>query len=416
MPATLPISDLSSQVQAKPSVAGSSESDGVLACRSFHEILSQQGREGGALVPVMQFPVVVAGEIRALPAAVELISGPDGSILDATPQLEGVSTEQGGVSGDVAEPGGVASGADPALLWDGTRISAGGPAYPPGGPAYPPGSGDFDQTADQAVTGILPPDGKIMPSPVQTPGSGPQTGAGIGMVHPARQGALPGDPETAGLVHAGSITDGPVVSSPAATRVLAGTAGGELSPLDNPGDVQWLNPRPTADNPVAMAAVAGGKPAVATAPEAARQSSWSLDPPIHSRDWENGFGDRILWLVNKRQPVAELRLNPPHLGSVEVRIAVQGDQAQVHFQVPSGAVRDAVEAALPRLRDLFTEAGIDLSDVGVSDHPSREQSHADEESERESPRVGTQVPESGTETDPAESQTIRSNSRLDLFA
>ena len=67
---------------------------------------------------------------------------------------------------------------------------------------------------------------------------------------------------------------------------------------------------------------------------------------------------------------ANIKLNPAHLGPMEVRIQVQNDQASVHFNASHGVVRDALEAALPRLREMFDGSGVDLTDVNVSDQSS----------------------------------------------
>jgi flagellar hook-length control protein FliK len=69
----------------------------------------------------------------------------------------------------------------------------------------------------------------------------------------------------------------------------------------------------------------------------------------------------------------ELKLNPAHLGPIEVRVQMQNDQAQVSFVAQHGPVRDALEAALPRLREMFTAKGFNLVDVNVSQHSFAEQ-------------------------------------------
>jgi flagellar hook-length control protein FliK len=51
---------------------------------------------------------------------------------------------------------------------------------------------------------------------------------------------------------------------------------------------------------------------------------------------------------------------------MEVRIQVQNDQASVHFTSAHAVVRDALEAALPRLREMFGTTGVELVNVDVS--------------------------------------------------
>ncbi len=63
---------------------------------------------------------------------------------------------------------------------------------------------------------------------------------------------------------------------------------------------------------------------------------------------------------------AEIRLDPPELGHMLVKIQVHGDQTQVQFHVTQPQTRDLVEQAMPRLRELLQEQGMQLADSHVS--------------------------------------------------
>jgi flagellar hook-length control protein FliK len=77
--------------------------------------------------------------------------------------------------------------------------------------------------------------------------------------------------------------------------------------------------------------------------------------------------------VGRRESLAELRLDPPDLGSLEIRVHHEKDATSVHFLVQSGAARDLLESALPRLRELFGEAGLSLQHLEVSERqPGRQ--------------------------------------------
>jgi flagellar hook-length control protein FliK len=67
---------------------------------------------------------------------------------------------------------------------------------------------------------------------------------------------------------------------------------------------------------------------------------------------------------------AELKMNPANLGPVEVKLHVQNDQASVTFLAQHSTTRDALEQALPKLRDSFAENGIQLThaEVGQQQH------------------------------------------------
>ena len=97
------------------------------------------------------------------------------------------------------------------------------------------------------------------------------------------------------------------------------------------------------------------------------QTPLALAQPIGSPDWQQALGERMLWLAGREQQVAELRLNPPHLGPLEVRIQVHQDQASVAFVSQHAAVREALEQAVPRLREMLGQQDLQLVQVDVGD-------------------------------------------------
>jgi flagellar hook-length control protein FliK len=89
--------------------------------------------------------------------------------------------------------------------------------------------------------------------------------------------------------------------------------------------------------------------------------------------WTQQVGERIQWMVNQQMQKAEIRLDPPELGSLEVRVVMQKDHAQVSFAAPHIQVRDALEAAIPRLREMLMDQGLNLADVDIGQHSFAEQ-------------------------------------------
>lgn len=99
----------------------------------------------------------------------------------------------------------------------------------------------------------------------------------------------------------------------------------------------------------------------------------ALDTPIDSPQWKTDFSQRILMMTKDGVQTAEVRLNPPHLGPIEVRITLTEDHASVNFSAHHTMTRDAIEGAMPRLRELFQSNGLTLSDAQVFDQSAREQ-------------------------------------------
>ncbi len=97
-----------------------------------------------------------------------------------------------------------------------------------------------------------------------------------------------------------------------------------------------------------------------------RQTALALERPVGQPGWNQELGNRIIWMTGKSVDVAEIRLNPPHLGPLEVRINLNQDQASVAFTAQNSVVREAIEAAVPRLREMFSSQQLNLVNVDVS--------------------------------------------------
>jgi flagellar hook-length control protein FliK len=95
--------------------------------------------------------------------------------------------------------------------------------------------------------------------------------------------------------------------------------------------------------------------------------------PVDGPDFAQALSQQVVWMADKDAQIAELRINPPELGPVEVRLQISGDEAVVQFASAHADVRSAIEAALARLRESMAQAGIQLGDASVSAESFREQ-------------------------------------------
>jgi flagellar hook-length control protein FliK len=118
-------------------------------------------------------------------------------------------------------------------------------------------------------------------------------------------------------------------------------------------------PLPPAGGAPAANGAPPGQAAAATAPPALQ-----VPLPVGAPDWDRQLGERVGVLVDQGMTSAQLKLSPAHLGPLEIRISLQGDQANVWFGTHSHATREALEAAAPRLRELL--GGHGYAQVGVS--------------------------------------------------
>jgi flagellar hook-length control protein FliK len=96
---------------------------------------------------------------------------------------------------------------------------------------------------------------------------------------------------------------------------------------------------------------------------------------LQEGNWEKPIGQQLLWMAQHQTQRAEIRVDPPHLGPIEVHLSLNDDQAKVNFFSHDAAVRETLENALPKLRDLFDSQGMQLNQANVSDQSlARQQS------------------------------------------
>lgn len=83
--------------------------------------------------------------------------------------------------------------------------------------------------------------------------------------------------------------------------------------------------------------------------------------------WSEGVVDKVMWMSSQNLKSAEIQLDPAELGRLDVRISLNQDQTQISFASAHPSVREALEGQMHRLREMFTQQGMNLADVNVSD-------------------------------------------------
>ena len=95
-----------------------------------------------------------------------------------------------------------------------------------------------------------------------------------------------------------------------------------------------------------------------------------LTRPLSHPQWNEDLGERIVWMNSRGISTAEIRMNPEHMGPITVRIDMNQDQATIAFTAQNSVVRDALEASLPKLREMLSAQQVNLADVSVSQQSS----------------------------------------------
>ena len=163
-----------------------------------------------------------------------------------------------------------------------------------------------------------------------------------------------------------------------------------------------------------IAALANNNP---LAPARHNDAAVSVQTPIRDQNWASDFSQKIVWLASNDKQSAQITLNPAQMGPIEISLNVDKGNATASFVSVNADVREAIESALPRLREMFASAGIELGQTNVSAESFKQQ--ADSES-RGTARAGTDnailAAESTGTVSVSAFATQRGNGMVDLFA
>ena len=128
--------------------------------------------------------------------------------------------------------------------------------------------------------------------------------------------------------------------------------------------------RSHASERVDMAAAAAlGLPGVPPPPPA---PVISIAAPVATPQWRNEVTQQLATVVLMGHDRAELQLHPAELGPIEVKVSMEAGQATLLISAPQPATRDALELALPQLRDALAQQGIALGQATVQDERPRD--------------------------------------------
>lgn len=95
---------------------------------------------------------------------------------------------------------------------------------------------------------------------------------------------------------------------------------------------------------------------------------------IQNPQWSQKMTEQVSFMLKGGFQQAEIKLNPAHLGPMEIKLTMNDDKATVSFVAQHAPVREALDSAIPRLREMLEQQGINLADVDVSTKSQQQQS------------------------------------------
>lgn len=158
----------------------------------------------------------------------------------------------------------------------------------------------------------------------------------------------------------------------------------------------------------------------ATAAQGSTAAAEHLAPRVGAPGWDQAVGQKIVWMVAGGKQTAELTLNPPDLGPMQVVLSVNNDKASATFVTAQPEVREALESALPKLRQMMNDSGVQLSGFSVSTQSSNQGGQFAGNNSSGSPRFTHSLPDA--DTGPLTSMVSATSSRasklgmVDTFA
>ncbi|SBT07510.1 putative Flagellar hook-length control protein [Candidatus Propionivibrio aalborgensis] len=140
-----------------------------------------------------------------------------------------------------------------------------------------------------------------------------------------------------------------------------------VDPLASTRAEQVVSGKTSADAlPNSAMALTGNTPGIAGNLPAQSTVSLPIPTPVRDQAWAGDFSQKIMWLTTNNKHTAQLSLNPPQMGPIEVSVNLDKGNAVVSFVSANGDTRQAIESALPKLREMFATAGIELGQTNVS--------------------------------------------------
>jgi len=99
----------------------------------------------------------------------------------------------------------------------------------------------------------------------------------------------------------------------------------------------------------------------------------------------NEWGQRLLHVLSDKVNLqigqqiqrAQIRLDPPQLGSIDISISVEGDKTTVHLVAGNAQIREAMQQTLDQLRQSLSQAGDVTVEVDVGEKQQQSDNSGD---------------------------------------
>ncbi|WP_257326274.1 flagellar hook-length control protein FliK [Pseudoalteromonas rhizosphaerae] len=128
--------------------------------------------------------------------------------------------------------------------------------------------------------------------------------------------------------------------------------------------------------------------------------------------------ERVSALLSINNKEAEIRLDPPEMGSMQIRIRSDAEQAHINFVVQNQQAKDALEQSMPRLREMLAQQGIELGESSIQQGNSQSDTGGDGQQNGRGQQANQQQneEESALTQQPIRGSGQQSSSSIDYYA
>ncbi|MCP3851044.1 MAG: hypothetical protein GY694_12520 [Gammaproteobacteria bacterium] len=103
-------------------------------------------------------------------------------------------------------------------------------------------------------------------------------------------------------------------------------------------------------------------------------ASLEVKTAVGKPGWNQNFSNQVIMMANNGVQQAKIKLNPMRLGPVEAMVKLSSEGAVVNLTSLHLTTKEALESAIPRLKEMLNENGFSQVDVNVS-HQDKKQQH-----------------------------------------
>jgi len=104
---------------------------------------------------------------------------------------------------------------------------------------------------------------------------------------------------------------------------------------------------------------------------------------VQRKDFANDVKDKVMVMIQHKIQQADIRLDPPELGSMHIKVHMHNDQAMVSFVVQNQHAKDALDQNMSKFKDMLANSGVNIGDTSV-EHQERQTGNDQQQSQTSS--------------------------------